>query len=596
MRETETQGSPVSRFPFPVSKFQKFQNLRDHEEIMRVNVSNIAKLSGFHPYCDLPMSVIDLVYQDREDMRKLDSKKWNIQWIDEDALAKSLLQRKGAENIKKVYESKGMEQNLTQVRQTEKRMNSFIQKTKNVFSNQEKEFLVSKAKHKSFTTFGTKFESKALEAYEKKTGREVRSSNTTKYFWAFPKDINKLRAPNLLHRNNEKNAKKGWTKEMMSSEEKKKNEDAIVSAVLRFADLKNTGSIEHDDTTIYDTCVRGEDWIRFPSSLTKRERFLVHRAAERVGLAHASEGEDGSKTRFVTLRRNESIEISEQHLDIALCMKRILDDTCVCNNDDHGEEKEKDDDEDVVIVLTGMVDGIAEDIYYEDENEEDEEETENIDELDLSRDNMRVRNIVVEVKHRMMKSPSTLPPLYDQIQCVAYCLMLGTECCDLVQCARHGNNNADQDIGVTRVELNDTYQHRKHFFQVIAPRLYKVSSFVQELRKNEKLRQSFVSSEDLEKWKMLEKHLGFLNLSEHQKYQNAKRLYDRNVVDWEMQMAIQRSLGGGGGSGGGKRHRKRRKKENRRGKEIIDLTAFVVNTRSSMNRTRSGRAYSPMKI
>ena len=70
------------------------------------------------------------------------------------------------------------------------------------------------------------------------------------------------------------------------------------------------------------------------------------------------------------------------------------------------------------VVLTGMVDGIAQEIYYEEEmiSMMDEEE----EDLTIQEDNMRLRSIVIEIKHRMVKSANSTPPLYDQIQCVAY--------------------------------------------------------------------------------------------------------------------------------------------------------------------------------
>jgi len=124
-----------------------------------------------------------------------------------------------------------------------------------------------------------------------------------------------------------------------------------------------------------------------------------------------------------------SVHQTQVHVDtnaiaIARCVKDMVNVVSLQYNKD--DEKEEDDEnyvkEDDAVILTGMVDGIAQEVYYEegislDDNEDDDDD----DDLTIHKeDSMRLRNIVIEVKHRMINSPNRLPPLYDQIQCVAY--------------------------------------------------------------------------------------------------------------------------------------------------------------------------------
>ncbi|KAI2489471.1 hypothetical protein MHU86_25111 [Fragilaria crotonensis] len=55
-------------------------------------------------------------------------------------------------------------------------------------------------------------------------------------------------------------------------------------------------------------------------------------------------------------------------------------------------------------------------------------------------DDWKLRKVIVECKHRMRRGNAT-PPLYDQIQTTAYCLMYGTEVADIIQVFRKEKQN-----------------------------------------------------------------------------------------------------------------------------------------------------------
>ena len=262
---------------------------------MKVNCSSIAKLTGFHPYGDLPMSIVDLVYQDRDSMRRRDSKRWNIVWVSEEETVNALLSK--AKDVKTHMKKIGKERNLKEVRQSESKISDVIKKSS--LTEQERDLLVSKARHEMFTNFGNRFESNALKKYEKKTGHEVHDSNSTKYFWAFPSDCNKLKAPNLL-----KNGAgdQGWIEDLSGKGE---SEDEIRGVVEGFSKkmYQNSNKLHRD-------CLIGNDWLRFPCYLGKRERFLVHRTAELFGLLHESEGEGTNRTWCSSAKRESFIQLT----------------------------------------------------------------------------------------------------------------------------------------------------------------------------------------------------------------------------------------------------------------------------------------------
>ncbi len=251
---------------------------------------------------------------------------------------------------------------------------------------------------------------------------------------------------------------------------------------------------------------------------------------------------------------------------------------------------------DAALILTGMVDGIAEEIYFDASEEEEEEEEEDVT---IQEDSMKLRNIVIEVKHRMVKSANRAPPLYDQIQCVAYvesnnrmnghsnnnnntnryCLMLGCDAADLVAIARHGNDKEDE-IVVTRVNLDERpYQHRKHWFEVVVPRLYSVSNLVKKLRLDANARRRFVTCDDVERWTILAQYLDFLNLNDHMEYNNALKRRDSETIKFQqnIQIALELSLV--------ENARKKRKVSKKKENVLVDW----------VNRTRSGCVYSPIK-
>ena len=76
-------------------------------------------------------------------------------------------------------------------------------------------------------------------------------------------------------------------------------------------------------------------------------------------------------------------------------------------------------------------------------------------------DDWKLRKVIVECKHRMRRGNFT-PPLYDQIQTTAYCLMYGTEVADIIQVFRkeklHNPPTKRTKIDLKAAKLEETRQ------------------------------------------------------------------------------------------------------------------------------------------
>lgn len=130
----------------------------------------------------------------------------------------------------------------------------------------------------------------------------------------------------------------------------------------------------------------------------------------------------------------------------------------------------------------------------------------------------KLRTLVVECKHRMNRFYLP-PPLYDQIQCIVYCLMYNTEAGEIVQVIRNKQeeqkpteeqmasfpwidwstlrNNKKHEkpfaIRVSTVYLDDPRNnHRQNFFNIILPRLRTFVDAVYSYRRDDSKRFAFL--------------------------------------------------------------------------------------------------------
>lgn len=160
--------------------------------------------------------------------------------------------------------------------------------------------------------------------------------------------------------------------------------------------------------------------------------------------------------------------------------------------------------------LYGCVDGIRDELWYDDEHPRSKAEATIIDHGCDDDDEWKLRQVVIECKHRMktlhsrLTTPINPPPLYDQIQAVVYCLMYETTEADIIEVFRSHtdecNNTNDNrshriDIATSRITLYDPiHRHGEHWKSVILPRLREFVEAVYTIRSDDGKRYQLLSS------------------------------------------------------------------------------------------------------
>ena len=169
--------------------------------------------------------------------------------------------------------------------------------------------------------------------------------------------------------------------------------------------------------------------------------------------------------------------------------------------------------------IYGAVDGIRDELWYD-------ASTSGSDEQDNPDDYWKLRQVVIECKHRMSSScrARAAPPLYDQIQAVVYCLMYQTTEADLVEvfrtedkkCQKNKQKDAQKsetevqkiEIVASRVSLDDPLnRHGENWELFILPRLRSFVDAVYNIRSDDEKRYRLLSSvanlDDSDAWTMI---------------------------------------------------------------------------------------------
>lgn len=165
--------------------------------------------------------------------------------------------------------------------------------------------------------------------------------------------------------------------------------------------------------------------------------------------------------------------------------------------------------EEIYFSILGVADGIRDEFYLKEENDASS---------DSNEDNLDIRKVVVECKHRM-KRVFNPPPIYDQIQTVLYCMMYGTSEGEIIQVVRNSRkkeqttkanvgvsdnskqgNSTEADskktekpiststtsITCNRISLDDPLmQHRTNWSSTILPRLASFVDAIYSVRQND---------------------------------------------------------------------------------------------------------------
>ena len=159
---------------------------------LRLSASQIAAMTGFHPYTNLPRLLMGLVYQGPigQALLRRDANLINVELISEE---ESLLRlaKKAGDNVEKAFKSSldvsTGKKKVSSIQGASSLKNDVVSKARNSkrLSKGELKQLSDGARYNVNTGFGKEHEDVALDLYEELTGWEVRERNTKLKYWDF---------------------------------------------------------------------------------------------------------------------------------------------------------------------------------------------------------------------------------------------------------------------------------------------------------------------------------------------------------------------------------------------------------------------------
>jgi len=444
------------------------QEFKTKNHSLYLSASQVAAMVGLHPYNVLPKLFMNLVYQGHTGRKLLnhDAKLLGISLVDEEeslreiaskggkeivyAFEKSIKIQKGEENVKSIQEAGEVKNNiLKQMKESGK------------FSHAEVKLLAEGVRHNVNCGFGKAHEENALDLYEKLCGWEVRERNAEFKYWKFVKS---------------EDAKDG---------SRISDEDRIKGTQLTVVPMDNVISVRKNIMT------------------EKTVQKDVHVNEKEV----VAESNDSDKS---GLNASLCIEIhsSQESVEKTIVDKSNVDITASTPENTNVSPKKP------FFTITGVVDGIRDELYHVPSvlsiqdgtgiNSHNLAGSEHMELKYSDDDEWGMRNVVVELKHRMQQAFNP-PPIYDQIQAVIYAQMYHTTEAEIVQVVRHTDENNDEkeskndietkpesekktriNITSSRISLDEPInRHRENWRNVVLPRLRSFVDAVYFTRSND---------------------------------------------------------------------------------------------------------------
>jgi len=494
--ETRTTTKDVRRFDEDAWKacLQAFQH---QQHSLRISASNIAAMAGFHPWKNLPELLMNLVYQGRwgRALLRRDAELLGLTLASEDEVLLELATKAGAEAKRALKSALQVKQGVRKVDSVEnasKLKAKVVQEAKKTgkLKVEELRVLQEGARSAVDTGYGTAHEDGALDMYEQQCGWQVLERNAEIREWPF-----------------------------VRREEAKTNENAGESTMS----ISIPTVVPLSSAT---ACWRFEDEVQPRNETTtsnpKRQKFEENRSEATSSANDAAPATGDQNTSDIP----EDSSKASNDLEDANC-----EETTKAAHENPTAQP--------FFSIMGSVDGIREELTPSSTRTP-------VSSSPSDDDGWRLRQIVVECKHRM-KRIHAVPPLYEQIQTTAYCLMYQASEADIVQVMRReeprkstsskpesprkpgpldswirpddstkGKENppqADQPtperepkaaeatkqlkpiISVTRVSLDDPImQHRKHWTETILPRLRQFVEAVYQIRSDDDKRYRLLQS------------------------------------------------------------------------------------------------------
>jgi|UniRef100_A0A8J9SH23 hypothetical protein len=344
---------------------------------LRVSASNIAAMTGFHPWKNLPELVMNLVYQGGlgQALLRKDARLLGLQLTTEEDVLHDLAQKSGASTQKAL-------QSILQIKDGSKKVESVELAAKlkqRVMNEAVKSGNLNKEQLKTLqegtrsavdTGYGTHHEANALNLYEKQCGWEVRERNAEIRNWPFAR-----------------------REDIASASETIQGLPTVIPIRPASSQLPSPMLAETD---------LNEKNLKRANLSTNGESVEIHDVVSSTSFGKASIRDDtlqprtSLKDRYTT--KSPTAIAANNHYELLPFFS-----------------------------IVGSVDGLREELFSPDTS------------CSVSTEfgaDLALRTVIVECKHRMRKA-LVVPPLYEQIQTITYCLMYEVSEADIVQVLRH---------------------------------------------------------------------------------------------------------------------------------------------------------------
>jgi hypothetical protein len=395
------------------------------QQTLRFSASDIAAMAGFHPFRVLPHLLLRLVYQGTTGywLQQHDAKALGLTLVESDEeIWKSLADKSGTKTKKALEKAlTGSTKTVQEAQQVKQQVVKHAVESGKL-KPQEIKVLQDGVRHVVNTRFGQYHEDNALDQCEQKFGWEIFDRNTHILEWPFQKVLDNTVEPM-------EDAKPSWKTRCRQDNQSEEKRGASTSkrqkCVHETFDL--TGDDDDNDSKEVEQATRSQ-----------------HSDAQvNEPLASASEfqGPDSSSVAIGgAIQAVLTGEVSQSEQLTAFNPKPGDFQAMQGPPDPHP-----------FFVIRGSVDGKREELTPNDSTSY----LDSIGKNDDDDDSWAMKTVIVELKHRMNRL-FHYPPLYEQIQAVAYCLMYRVNDADIVQVMRHEDkpNSAVDKIANGKTEVN----------------------------------------------------------------------------------------------------------------------------------------------
>mmetsp|Transcript_47300 Transcript_47300/g.143236 ORF Transcript_47300/g.143236 Transcript_47300/m.143236 type:complete len:683 (-) Transcript_47300:470-2518(-) len=405
---------------------------------LRLSAHRISALTGYHPYADLPRVLFDLVYQGQlgRALLRSDADILGLDIRSDEEILSDLATKGGKETQRILQEARKVK--------TGRRVVGTATEAAGIKSNaasaataaslqgkltkEEVQQLEEGIRFSIDTGFGTMHEEEALDKYEKLCGWKVRERNSEVREWEFARAEDcclSLESDLDTHGDDESSHVVSPTVRPTgpASSIYKKSEEGSSRA--------SSGSIAPIDTDDVNT-----------RDMTKT---IAH--SESTNIIKGAHNEKTLVTEAATHFDSESIQIETGPRSKSSGKDN---DILVMHSKDTAHKKKGRKRKRPFFSIRGAVDGIRDEVYFEHCQHNQTSQSAQVGDFD---DGMTVREVIVECKHRMKRALDP-PPLYDQIQAVAYCFMYDTDVAEIVQVVRKRIPRRPGEDSVTKCVAN----------------------------------------------------------------------------------------------------------------------------------------------